>query len=125
MNHILKRLTKGWKCSQGDWKSSISHSGFAIAAGEFAKAHKKQYPESTITIGGARINPGYRPIIKQRYYNHAVQAAKWLYHHFKGRGVPSWVIERVSPKIRPIVVNILRYNGVPVTYANPPKGLFK
>ncbi len=47
-------------------------------------------------------------------YRHAVQIAKWLYHHFKKRGVPSFVINRISSRIRPIVIDILEYNGVTV-----------
>lgn len=65
-----------------------------------------------------------RPILKQKYYRHAVQAAQWLYKHFKGNGVPSWMINRLSPKIRPIVVDILKYNGVKVREINPPKKTF-
>lgn len=62
-----------------------------------------------------------RPILKQRYYNHAVRVSKWLYGHFKKRGVPSWMIRRVPTKIRPIVVNILSYNGVKIrAIKNPP-----
>lgn len=56
----------------------------------------------------------HRPVLPQRYYKAAVKAARWLYEHFKGRGVPGWVMNRLSPKIRPIVTDILKYNGITV-----------
>lgn len=55
-----------------------------------------------------------RPVLKQSHYKAAVKMAHWLYNHFKQRGVPSWMIARVPGKIRPIVTNILSYNGVKI-----------
>lgn len=64
-----------------------------------------------------RANKNPRTFLKSRSYKAAVKVAEMLYKHFKMRGVPSWMMRRVSPKIRPIVTDILEYNSVKVRRA--------
>lgn len=59
------------------------------------------------------------PRLKKRYYKRAVKVARFLYNHFKTHGVPKWVLNKMSPNIRPMVTEILKSSGVAVVN-NPP-----
>ena len=41
--------------------------------------------------------------------------ARRLYHHFKGRGVPGFIVKRIPDGYRGIVEDILKYNGMRIT----------
>lgn len=58
------------------------------------------------------------PPKKNKYYRRALKVATFLHKHFKRNGVPKWLVAKISPSIRPMVVSILDYNGVAIK--NPP-----
>ncbi len=55
-------------------------------------------------------NPPKSSKLRQR----AIAIAKQLYKHFKGRGVPAFVMNKIPGSYRSIVEQILKYNGIAV-----------
>lgn len=75
------------------------------------------YAVATARLGPSKLKNPASPK-QRRLAKMAVSIAKRLYAHFKKNGVPGFVLKRVPKPIRPTVLHLLKYNGVPVR--NPP-----
>lgn len=60
-----------------------------------------------------------KPPRRTRIAKIAIKIAFKLFHHFKGKGVPRFIIQKIPSEIRPYVVDILSYNGIRVVETNP------